>query len=165
MPYDPKTADRILEAQMTSSPSASGRRDPRLCGELGALFDAALAARANAYAPYSRFRVGAALRSTEGGVFAGCNVENASYPIVTCAEAGAVAAMVAAGHKGIAEVVVIGGDDRIVTPCGACRQRLRELGAADVLVYCATPSGSLAVHSVGSLLPASFGPEHLAGDR
>ena len=165
MPYDPKTADRILEAQMTSSPSASGRRDPRLCGELGALFDAALAARANAYAPYSRFRVGAALRSTEGGVFAGCNVENASYPIVTCAEAGAVAAMVAAGHKGIAEVVVIGGDDRIVTPCGACRQRLREFGAADVLVYCATPSGSLAVHSVGSLLPASFGPEHLAGDR
>jgi cytidine deaminase len=150
---------------MTSSLSAAESRDPKLRGGVGALFDAALAARANAYAPYSQFPVGAALRSAEGGLFAGCNVENASYPIVTCAEAGAIAAMVAAGHKRIAEFLVIGGDDRIVTPCGACRQRLREFAGPEVVVHCATPSGSLAAYSVEALLPASFGSEHLAGGR
>jgi cytidine deaminase len=150
---------------MTSSASASGGRVPKLRGSIGALFDAALSARANAYAPYSQFRVGAALRSVEGGLFAGCNVENASYPIVTCAEAGAIAAMVAAGHKRIAEFLVIGGDDNIVTPCGACRQRLREFADPEVLVHCATPSGGLATYSVEALLPASFGPEHLARGR
>ena len=134
-------------------------------GNVDALFDAALAARANAYAPYSQFPVGSALRSVEGGLFAGCNVENASYPIVICAEAGAIAAMVAAGHKKIAEFLVIGGDNPIVTPCGACRQRLREFAGPEVVVYCASPSGSLASYTVEALLPASFGPEHLAEER
>jgi cytidine deaminase len=95
-------------------------------------------------------------------VFAGCNVENAAYPIGTCAEAGAIAAMVAHGHKGIAELLVVGGDDRIVTPCGACRQRLREFARPQTEVHCATPSGALTTYSVEALLPASFGPEHLA---
>jgi len=126
-----------------------------------ALFEAALTARAHAYAPYSRFQVGAALRSVEGAVFAGCNVENASYPIGTCAEAGAIAAMVASGHMRIAEFMVIGGDDRIVTPCGACRQRLREFAAPEVLVHCATPQGERSAYSVEALLPVSFGPAHL----
>jgi cytidine deaminase len=134
-------------------------------GDIDALFDAALAARANAYAPYSNFPVGAALRSVEGGLFAGCNVENASYPIVTCAEAGAIAAMIAAGHKRIAEFLVIGGDDQVVTPCGACRQRLREFAAPEVTVHCATPSGELTDYSVDALLPASFGPAHLSRSR
>jgi cytidine deaminase len=125
------------------------------------LFDAAMAARAHAYAPYSRFAVGAALRSREGGVFAGCNVENASYPIVTCAEAGAIAAMVAAGHKTIAEFLVIGGAEIVVTPCGACRQRLREFARPDVRVHCMTPKGARITHSVGALLPSAFGPGHL----
>jgi cytidine deaminase len=125
------------------------------------LFEAAMKARENAYAPYSRFPVGASLRSVEGKVFAGCNVENASYPIVTCAESGAIAAMVAQGHKRIAEFLVVGGSHEPLTPCGACRQRLREFADPGVLVHCASPSGELASHSVGALLPASFGPEHL----
>jgi cytidine deaminase len=146
---------------MMRGPPRPGPSDA-LEGRLAELFDAAMAARANAYAPYSGFAVGAALRSIEGGVFAGCNVENAAYPIGTCAEAGAIAAMVAQGHKGIAELLVVGGDDKIVTPCGACRQRLREFAQAHAEVHCATPSGALTTYSVEALLPASFGPEHLA---
>ena len=146
---------------MKTEPSTETQLDGKPGDAVATLFDAAMAARANAYAPYSRFPVGAALRSAEGGLFAGCNVENASYPIVTCAEAGAIAAMVARGHKRIAEFLVIGGDDKIVTPCGACRQRLREFAAAETLVHCATPSGRRATYSVDALLPASFGPEHL----
>jgi cytidine deaminase len=137
-------------------------------GKLGTtlkpLFDAALKARTHAYAPYSRFPVGAALRSREGGVFAGCDVENASYPIATCAEAGAVAAMVVAGHKHIAEFLVIGGAEMVVTPCGACRQRLREFAKPDVLVHCMTPEGKRTTYSVGALLPSAFGPEHLTDE-
>lgn len=140
-------------------------RTATTAGKLGEtlkpLFDAAIKARTHAYAPYSRFPVGAALRSVEGGVFAGCNVENASYPLVTCAEAGAIAAMIAAGHKGIAEFLVIGGAEKVATPCGACRQRLREFASPDVLVHCMTPVGERTTYSVGALLPSAFGPEHL----
>ena len=145
---------------MPRAPTA--RSSPKLDEMVRALFDAAMAARANAYVPYSRFPVGAALRSREGRVFAGCNVENASYPIVTCAEAGAIAAMVAAGHKRIAEFLVVGGAGKIVTPCGACRQRLREFAGPDVMVHCVTPRRARTTYSVDALLPASFGPEHLA---
>ncbi|MBV9567886.1 MAG: cytidine deaminase [Hyphomicrobiales bacterium] len=140
----------------------SATSQPKLGHSLKLLFDAALAARTQAYAPYSRFPVGAALRSREGAVFAGCNVENASYPLVTCAEAGAIAAMVAAGHKRVAEILIIGGAEKIVTPCGACRQRLREFATPEVLVHCMTPRGARTTYSVGALLPAAFGPEHLA---
>jgi cytidine deaminase len=139
----------------------SATTDGKLGKSLKPLFDAAMAARAHAYTPYSRFPVGAALRSREGGVFAGCNVENASYPIVTCAEAGAIAAMVAAGHKVIAEFLVIGGAEKVITPCGACRQRLREFAKPDVPVHCMTPGGARTTYSVGALLPSAFGPEHL----
>jgi cytidine deaminase len=139
----------------------SARTDGKLGKALKPLFDAAMAARAHAYAPYSRFPVGAALRSREGAVFAGCNVENASYPIVTCAEAGAIAAMVGAGHKGIAEFLVIGGAEKVITPCGACRQRLREFAKPDVPVHCMTPKGARITYSVGALLPSAFGPEQL----
>ncbi|MBV9741187.1 MAG: cytidine deaminase [Hyphomicrobiales bacterium] len=125
------------------------------------LFEAALEARTHAHAPYSRFPVGAALRSREGGVFAGCNVENASYPLVTCAEAGAISAMVGAGHKEIVEFLVVGGADKVITPCGACRQRLREFARPGVRVHCMTPQGERTTFSVGALLPSAFGPEHL----
>jgi len=136
--------------------------DRKLAKSLKTLFDAAMAARGHAYAPYSGFPVGAALRSHEGRVFSGCNVENASYPIVTCAEAGAIAAMIAAGHRSISEFLVIGGTENIVTPCGACRQRLREFARPDALVHCMTPEGKRTTYSVGALLPSAFGPEHLA---
>jgi cytidine deaminase len=148
---------------MDQARAATKKDGPRPRDAVAVLFDAAMAARANAHVPYSRFPVGAALRSAEGKVFAACNVENAAYPVGTCAEAGAIAAMVAQGHRRIAECLVVGGDDQIVTPCGACRQRLREFAAPDVLVHCAMPSGTRATYSVAALLPASFGPEHLAG--
>ena len=146
-------------------PARSPTTKPRLGHSLKLLFDAALAARARAYAPYSRFPVGAALRSREGAVFVGCNVENAAYPLVTCAEAGTIAAMVAAGHKSIAEILVIGGTDMIVTPCGACRQRFREFATPEVLVHCMTPKGARTTYSVGALLPEAFGSEHLISKK
>ena len=89
------------------------------------LIEAAAKVRANAYAPYSRFKVGAAIRGASGAVYVGCNVENAAYPEGTCAEAGAIAAMVAAGEARIAEVAVIADSPDPVAPCGGCRQRLR----------------------------------------
>src|SRR5918992_5384318 len=88
------------------------------------LFDAALGAFGNAHAPYSGFRVGAAVRGESGRIFAGANVENASYPEGTCAETGAIAAMVAAGERRIVEALVLAAGERLCTPCGGCRQRL-----------------------------------------
>ena len=93
---------------------------------LGELFAAAKAAQKNAYARYSHFHVGAALRTVSGAVFSGCNVENAAYPQGACAEAGAIAAMAAAGERRIKEILVIGDGDALCTPCGGCRQRIRE---------------------------------------
>jgi cytidine deaminase len=125
------------------------------------LFEAAQAAQRRAYAPYSRFLVGAAVRAPSGRVYAGCNVENASYPAGTCAEAGAIAAMVAAGERRIVEALVIGDGEALVTPCGICRQRLREFGAPDAHVHIAGPAGLRSTFTVASLLPSSFGPDNL----
>ena len=122
---------------------------------------AATAVRRQAYAPYSRFLVGAALRADNGSVHVGCNVENAAYPQGTCAEAGAIAAMVAAGRRRIAEVVIAGGD-LPCPPCGGCRQKLREFAGPDVSVRMVDAEGrTLLVRSLGELLPDSFGPELL----
>ena len=129
---------------------------------LDALLAAARAAQARAYAPYSRFRVGAALRDERGAVHAGCNVENAAYPVGTCAEAGALAAMVLAGGGRIAEIVVVGDGEALVTPCGACRQRLREFGAEDLSIHVAGPEGLRRTFRLDALLPHSFGPDNLA---
>ena len=126
------------------------------------LFAAARAAQANAYAPYSRFKVGAALLTPSGRVFAGCNVENAAYPQGSCAEAGAIAAMALAGERTIAAVMVVGDGDALVTPCGGCRQRIREFAAPDVPVHVAGPDGVRRSFTLDELLPASFGPDHLA---
>ena len=117
---------------------------------------AARAVRENAHAPYSGFKVGAALRGAGGATFVGCNVENAAYPEGTCAEAGAIAAMVAAGETRIAEVYVIAGSDRPVPPCGGCRQKLAEFAEADVAVTLATLDGTEERTSVGALLPGAF---------
>ncbi len=125
------------------------------------LMAAALAAFENAYAPYSKFPVGAALR-TPSGIFAGCNVENVAYPQGTCAEAGAIAAMCAAGERRIEEVVVIAGGSQVITPCGGCRQKLAEFAGAEVPVILAGPEGVRGRTTVGELLPGAFTPEHLA---
>jgi cytidine deaminase len=128
------------------------------------LFDTALRVRANAHAPYSGFKVGAAIRCPDGSVFAGCNVENVAYPQGTCAEAGAIAAMVAAGGTAIAEALVVADGPELVTPCGGCRQRLAEFAPPATPVILADPRGERARSTVGQLLPGAFGPAHLAGD-
>ena len=125
------------------------------------LKEAALKVRENAYAPYSNFKVGAALRTPSGEVFAGCNVENVAYPEGTCAEAGAIAAMCAAGHYDIAEVAVIADSPSPVPPCGGCRQKLAEFARGEAPVTLATTSGEIQQTTVADLLPGAFGTEHM----
>lgn len=125
------------------------------------LMDAARAVRENAYAPYSQFKVGAALRSGSGAVFTGCNVENVAYPEGTCAEAGAIAAMVAAGETSLTEVVIIADSPTPVPPCGGCRQKLREFGEADTRVTMATIAGTVEVMTLAELLPGAFDQSHM----
>lgn len=129
--------------------------------DLDALFAAARAAQARAYAPYSRFSVGAALLSEDGAVHAGCNVENAAYPSGSCAEQGAISAMVAGGGRAIRAILVIGDGPEPVTPCGACRQRIREFAAPGALVVIADAAGPRARFTLEELLPVSFGPANL----
>ncbi len=128
------------------------------------LLAAANRARKNAYAPYSHFQVGAAIRTMSGSIFSGCNVENAAYPEGTCAEAGAIAAMVVAGETLISDVLVVAGGKRAVVPCGGCRQKLAEFSRPEARVYLADPSGIVAVTTVGSLFPGAFSADHLAVD-
>jgi cytidine deaminase len=130
--------------------------------ELAALFDAAKAAHGKAYAPYSRFNVGAALRTPSGAIFSGCNVENAAYPQGACAEAMAIGAMALAGERRIAEILVVGDGEGLCTPCGGCRQRIREFADAATPIHVAGPEGVRASFTLGELLPHAFGPEHLS---
>ncbi|MCC6972271.1 MAG: cytidine deaminase [Phycisphaerales bacterium] len=125
------------------------------------LIDAAREVRENAYAPYSHFRVGAALRGRSGRIYKGCNVENVAYPEGTCAEAGAIAAMVAAGETELIEVAVIADSPAPVPPCGGCRQKLAEFGRHDVPVTLATVGGATLQTSVGELLPGRFEASHM----
>ncbi len=123
------------------------------------LLAAAIAARKRAYAPYSKFAVGAAIRTPSGAIYTGCNVENASYPEGWCAETSAIAAMVAAGERMIAEVVICAESGAPITPCGGCRQRLAEFGRADTIVRAAGSQGARARWTLGKLLPAAFALE------
>ncbi len=128
------------------------------------LIRAARAAMANAHAPYSRFPVGAAILAASGRVHAGANVENAAYPQGQCAEASAIGAMVTGGDRAIRAVVVMGGDPgdgRLCTPCGGCRQRLREFAAPDTPVHVCGPEGLRRSFTLAELLPHSFGPDNL----
>lgn len=128
---------------------------------LDTLFEAAKAIQSRAYAPYSRFPVGAAIRTPGGQVFVGCNVENAAYPQGACAETGAISAMVAGGESRIAEIVVIGNGDQLCTPCGGCRQRIREFGSPGTPIHIAGPEGIRRSFTLDELLPFSFGPDNL----
>ncbi|WP_442902468.1 cytidine deaminase [Frigidibacter sp. MR17.14] len=125
------------------------------------LKDAATAVRERAYAPYSNFKVGAALRDAAGAVHVGCNVENVAYPEGTCAEAGAIAAMVAAGQTRFTEAFVIADSPQPVPPCGGCRQKLAEFAAPGAKVTLATTSGLIFETTVADLLPGSFGRAHM----
>lgn len=127
------------------------------------LIEAAVGARLHAHAPYSQFKVGAAVCDTDGRIHAGCNVENAAYPEGICAETAALAAMVLAGGREAVEVVICGAGDWPVLPCGGCRQRLRELAGPALRVHAAAEDGRLlASHTLAELLPHAFGPGHLA---
>ncbi len=129
--------------------------------DLTALIAAARAARERAHAPYSHFAVGAAVVDEHGRIHAGCNVENAAYPQGWCAETSALAAMVSAGGRRVLAVAVCGVAADPVTPCGGCRQRLREFAADDCPVWVVDEDSVRASFTLGQLLPHSFGPHHL----
>ena len=114
-----------------------------------------------AYAPYSNYPVGALIVTENGHTFAGCNVENASYPEGNCAETAAIAAMVMAGHQRIQKIYIISQDDQGATPCGGCRQRIREFADNNTPVILCSPSGVQQRLALGELLPHAFGPEFL----
>ena len=125
------------------------------------LLDAATKVRENAYAPYSKFKVGAAIRGKSGAIYQGVNVENVAYPEGTCAEAGAIAAMCAAGETELVEVAVIADSPTPVPPCGGCRQKLAEFGKAEVPVTLATTGGARLETTIGELLPGRFDMSHM----
>jgi cytidine deaminase len=127
------------------------------------LIAAAKSARLKAYAPYSKFLVGAAVRDERGQIHGGCNIENAAYPQGWCAETSAIAAMIMSGGKAIAEMAVIGTGDLLCTPCGGCRQKIREFATGNVKIHMCGEGGKLQqTFTLDELLPASFGPENLA---
>lgn len=127
------------------------------------LIAAAKSARLKAYAPYSKFLVGAAVRDERGQIHGGCNIENAAYPQGWCAETSAIAAMIMAGGKAITEMAVIGTGDLLCTPCGGCRQKIREFAKGSVKIHMCDEDGNLKqTMTLDELLPASFGPENLA---
>jgi cytidine deaminase len=128
---------------------------------LAAMLDLARRALANAHAPYSRFRVGACIRASSGRLYAGCNVENASYPVTQCAESSAIGAMVAAGDREIVEVAIASEGDAVCPPCGRCRQQLSEFAPASAPIHLCGPEGVRVSTTLGALLPMAFGPDSL----
>jgi cytidine deaminase len=125
------------------------------------LFNVAKNVRENAHVPYSKFKVGAAFLTDNGSIIGGCNVENAAYPQSQCAEATAIGNLVASGHLIIKEVVVIGSGKLLCSPCGGCRQRLREFASLNTLIHMCNVDGHLKTSTLAELLPDSFGPENL----
>ena len=137
----------------------TGKGQPEI--DIEALFAAAARVQPLAYAPYSRFKVGAAILADDGAIYPGCNVENAAYPSGACAEQGAISAMIAGGGQSIRAILVLGEGEALVTPCGACRQRIREFAQPETPVAIAGPQGIRARFPLAELLPASFGPDNL----
>ena len=125
------------------------------------LFEEAKKVRENAHVPYSQFKVGAAFLTDDNSIIVGCNVENAAYPQSQCAEASAIGNLISQGYKNIVEVVVIGSGNKLCSPCGGCRQRLREFSKLDVQIHICNIDGHIKTSTLGELLPDSFGPENL----
>jgi|TARA_B110000503_G_scaffold16850_1_gene24132 cytidine deaminase len=125
------------------------------------LIEGAKQAMAKAYAPYSNYPVGALVVTQDGQTFAGCNVENASYPEGHCAETAAIAAMVMAGQQRIQSIYIMSQDEQGATPCGGCRQRIREFADNDTPVVLCSPKGVQKRLQLSDLLPHAFGPEFL----
>ncbi|MDC3295132.1 cytidine deaminase [bacterium] len=125
------------------------------------LVAAAISAMSHAYAPYSSFYVGAAIRDENGQIHTGANVENAAYPQGACAEVGAISAMIMAGGRKIDAIAVAGKGDVLCTPCGGCRQRIREFAEAATPIIIADETGERARFTLAEILPHSFGPDNL----
>lgn len=114
-----------------------------------------------AYAPYSNFQVGAAILAEDGNIYTGCNVENAAYPVGCCAEASAISAMVINGQTSITAIAVVGAGEQLCTPCGGCRQRIREFAHESTVILVCDSGGLRHQTTLGDLLPLSFGPDNL----
>ncbi len=125
------------------------------------LFKEAKKVRERAYVPYSKFKVGVAFLTEDNSVIVGCNVENAAYPQSQCAEATAVGNLITNGYKKIKEIVVIGSGKLLCSPCGGCRQRIREFASLEVKIHMCNSNGHLKTSTLKELLPDSFGPENL----
>ena len=125
------------------------------------LLSAASSIRSKAYAPYSNFLVGAAILDEQGQIHLGVNVENAAYPVGACAEASAISAMIATGGRQIKAIAVVGAGPVLCTPCGGCRQRIREFANPDTPVLVGDERGLKERFTLDQLLPASFGPDNL----
>jgi len=125
------------------------------------MFKAAKNVRKKAHVPYSKFKVGAALLTENNKIIIGCNVENAAYPQSQCAEASAVGNLVSQGYKSIKEVLVVGSGKLLCSPCGACRQRIREFASLKTPIHMCNINGHLKTSTLGELLPDSFGPQNL----
>ncbi|PPR47793.1 MAG: Cytidine deaminase [Alphaproteobacteria bacterium MarineAlpha5_Bin9] len=125
------------------------------------LFIAAKKVRDNAHVPYSKFKVGASILTNKNIIFSGCNVENAAYPQSQCAEASAIGSMVSSGQKNILELLVIGSGDLPCSPCGGCRQRIREFASLTIPIHICNTKGHIKTLKLSDLLPDSFGPENL----
>lgn len=135
--------------------SLSHRRErPATLAREAALVRAASQARKHAYAPYSKFRVGAAVRTAGGAIYTGANVENASYGLSMCAERVAIQKAVSEGHRRILEVAVVSDGEALTMPCGACRQVMAEFGVRRVIV--GTPAGRKRIRTLAHLLPEPF---------
>jgi len=131
--------------------------------DIETLIQRANAVRENAYAPYSNFTVGAAILDEQGNIHIGCNVENAAYPQSQCAEATAIGSMIASGGREIYVIVIAGPETGApCTPCGGCRQRIREFATPDTSILICSGDKIVAEYSMEGLLPDSFGPENLA---
>lgn len=115
----------------------------------------------HAYAPYSNFQVAAAMRSEDGQIFSGCNVENAAFTIGVCAEGGAISALIASGQKRVTEALVLVDNDKLCPPCGACRQRLIEFADLSTVIHLCTAGGQYKKITLDKLMPLAFGPSHL----
>ena len=125
------------------------------------MFEAAKKARENAHVPYSKFKVGAAILTKDNHIIVGCNVENAAYPQSQCAEATAIGNLVSQGYSTIKEILVIGSGTLLCSPCGACRQRIREFSSLKTPIHMCNIKGHIKTSTLEELLPDSFGPENL----
>ena len=125
------------------------------------LIKAAIAAMEKAYAPYSGFSVGAAILDEKAKIHSGANIENAAYPQGCCAEASAISVMIMAGGRQIRKIAVAGGGELLCTPCGGCRQKIREFGTADTQIVICDEAGPRQTFTLDALLPYSFGPDNL----